>query len=84
MTEQNEKGVWLERKNHEPQGGMILWRYPGDNKWRLSLDNKWRLSLDNKWRLSLAYKAKAGHYVDCGGAAGGNLADMTHFMEIPE
>ena len=64
----NAKGVWLDRRKYEPHGGMILWRYPGGEK----------------WRLSLAYLAKGGRYVDCGGAAGGNLADMTHFMEIPE
>lgn len=71
MTD-NPKGKWLAVPKHKPQGSMILWRYPN------------QLAPGRRWRLGIAYLAKLGHYVDCGGWAGGDLADMTHFMEIPE
>lgn len=72
MADDNPKAVWLSAQKHKPQGGMILWRYPNET------------TSHGGWRLAIAYLAKGGHYVDCGGAAGGDLADMTHFMEIPE
>lgn len=70
-AKENPKAVWLDRALYEPQGSMILWRYPN-------------YRLKNTWRLSLAYLAKSGDYIDCGGSAGGFIPDMTHFMEIPE
>jgi len=63
----NPKGEWLDVRKHRPEGSMILWRYPGGKQ----------------WRLSLAYRTVRGHYLDCGGMAGGRIENMTHFMEIP-